>query len=236
MNREVVFDTETTGLEPKTKENPEGHKIIEIAGLELIDHIPTGRTYHVYINPERDIPEESQKIHGLTNQFLKDKPVFRSIEEELFSFLDESPLIIHNAEFDLKFLEAEIKPENRNKLATLKTTTIDTLKLSRRTRPELKSHSLDNLGAKLEIDMSGREKYHGALVDCNILALVYFELINGQKQKRMFDESGRGEAVNLQKTEVKARCKPLPSRLTKDEEDAHKKFILSISGQKNWDY
>ena len=100
----------------------------------------------------------------------------------------------------------------------------------------MKSHSLDNLGAKLEIDMSGREKYHGALVDCNILALVYFELISGQKQKRMFDESGGDEIVDLNKIEVKARCKTLGARVTKDEADAHKKFILSICGQKNWDY
>ena len=120
MNREIVLDTETTGLEPKTKDKPNGHKIIEIAGLELINHIQTGKSFHKYINPERDVSEESRKIHGLTNQFLRDKPLFSAIEDELFDFIDESPLIIHNAEFDLKFLEAEIKPKNKNKLSNLK--------------------------------------------------------------------------------------------------------------------
>ena len=236
MNREVVFDTETTGLEPKTADNPNGHKIIEVAGLELIDHVPTGNTFHAYINPKRDIPEESRKIHGLTNEFLKDKPMFSSIEEDLFLFLGESPLIIHNADFDLKFLEAEIAPKNRDKFDSLKGNTIDTLKLSRRKRPDLKSHSLDNLGIKLDIDMTGREKYHGALIDCNILALVYFELINGQKQKLMFDDKSYTGSSELKKTIINSRDRPLDTRITREEIEEHKNFIRSICGEKKWSY
>ena len=236
MNREIVLDTETTGLEPKTVDKQDGHKLIEIAGLELIDHIPTGKTYHTYINPERDVPEEARKIHGLTYEFLQDKPLFSAIEEDLFDFIGASPLIIHKAEFDLKFLEAEINPKNKNKFADLKRTAIDTLKLSRRKRPDLKSHSLDNLGAKLEIDMTGREEYHGALIDCNILALVYFELISGQKQKLMFADDIHSYSEDIKKKDIKSRDRILRTRLTQKEIDEHKKFIKSIHAEKNWKY
>ena len=149
--REVVLDTETTGLDPVTVTNPDGHKIIEIAAIELIDHIPTGEEFHVYIDPKREVPEASVKIHGITREFLFGKPQFEEIEDELYKFLQDSTLVIHNAEFDIKFLEAETSSKKQDKLQILKQNTIDTLKLARKKRPDLRSHSLDNLGEKLEI-------------------------------------------------------------------------------------
>ena len=235
--REVILDTETTGLDPVTVTNPDGHKIIEIAGIELIDHIPTGEEFHVYIDPKREVPEASVKIHGITKEFLSGKPQFKEIEDELYSFLQDSTLIIHNAEFDIKFLEAETSLEKQDKLQILKQNTIDTLKLARKKRPDLRSHSLDSLGEKLEIDMTGRENYHGALIDCHILAGIYYELIYGQKQKKMFDDQSFTETLpKTEQNQAILRQKNLNTRITEEELNRHKNFISSINAEKNWNY
>jgi DNA polymerase III subunit epsilon len=170
--REIILDTETTGLDPAT-----GHRIVEIACLELMNHIPTGRSYHSYVNPERDVPVDAVAVHGLTAEFLGDKPRFAEIAEELVTFIDGAPLIIHNAEFDVRFINAEFqrlaKPPLDGGLV------VDTLLLARQKFPGAPA-SLDALCRRFGIDNSTRNT-HGALLDSGLLADVYLELIGGRQ-------------------------------------------------------
>jgi len=170
--REIVLDTETTGLDPSS-----GDRVVEIACLELLHHVPTGRTYREYINPERDMPEEAARIHGLTSDFLADKPVFSKIAGSFLDFIAEDTLVIHNASFDIKFLNAELKQEG---LATIPMSrAIDTVALARDRFPGAQV-SLDALCRRFEIDNSART-FHGALLDCELLAEVYLELRGGRQ-------------------------------------------------------
>ncbi|HZF36436.1 MAG TPA: DNA polymerase III subunit epsilon [Candidatus Angelobacter sp.] len=170
--REIVLDTETTGLDPAA-----GHRIVEVACLELLNHIPTGREYQTYINPERDVPADALAVHGLTAEFLSDKPRFADIADDLLTFIADAPLVIHNAEFDVRFLNAEFQRLARPPLTS--TRIVDTLQIARQKFPGAPA-SLDALCRRFAIDNSARTK-HGALLDTELLADVYLELMGGRQ-------------------------------------------------------
>jgi DNA polymerase III subunit epsilon len=171
LMREIVLDTETTGLDPQ-----EGHRIVEIACIELIHHVPTGRGFHRYVNPERDMPADALSVHGLTAEFLARQPLFAAILDELLAFIGLDPLVIHNAEFDLAFLNAELARLQREPIIT---GYVDTLAMARRRFPGSPA-SLDALCRRFAIDLSGRAE-HGAQIDCSLLAAVYLELLGGRQ-------------------------------------------------------
>jgi DNA polymerase-3 subunit epsilon len=169
--REIVIDTETTGLDPQ-----DGHRIVEVACLELVHHVPTGRKFHRYVNPERDMPADAYAVHGLTAEFLAGHPPFAAIADELAIFIGDDRLVIHNAEFDLAFINAELARLDRVPLACA---FVDTLAVARRRYPGAPA-SLDALCRRFAIDLSVREK-HGADIDCGLLASVYLELLGGRQ-------------------------------------------------------
>ncbi len=169
--REIVIDTETTGLDPN-----DGHRIVEIACIELLHHVPTGRAFHRYVNPERDMPTDALAVHGLTEEFLRAQPLFSQIADELAEFLGGDRLVIHNAEFDLAFINAELARLGRGPLAS---EFVDTLAIARQRFPGAPA-SLDALCRRFSIDLSGREQ-HGAKIDCGLLADVYIELLGGRQ-------------------------------------------------------
>lgn len=169
--REIVLDTETTGLDPR-----EGHRIVEIACVELVHHVPTGRRFHRYVNPEREMPEDALAVHGLTAEFLTRQPPFAAILDELLAFIGRDPLVIHNAEFDLAFLNAELARLQREPVTS---NYVDTLAVARYRFPGSPA-SLDALCRRFAIDLSGRVE-HGAEIDCNLLAAVYLELLGGRQ-------------------------------------------------------
>jgi DNA polymerase-3 subunit epsilon len=168
--REIVLDTETTGLDPS-----KGDRVVEIGCVETMHHIATGESFHVYINPERDMPVEAFNVHGLSEEFLSDKPVFAEILGDFMTFIGDSPLVIHNAEFDMKFLNSELKKLGRPMLD--RDRAIDTVAMARRKFPGAQAN-LDALCRRFEIDLSRRDK-HGALLDAELLADVYLQLCGG---------------------------------------------------------
>ncbi len=170
--REIVFDTETTGIDPK-----QGHRMVEIGCVELVDRMPTGATYHAYFNPERDMPAEAEAIHGLSAQFLADKPRFAEVVEDFLEFIGEDNLVAHNAGFDFAFLNAELELCTREAICL--TRKVDTLEMARRKNPGGK-HSLDALCTRYGVDRSHRV-FHGALLDAELLAQVYIELTGGRQ-------------------------------------------------------
>ena len=169
--REIVLDTETTGLDPQA-----GHRIVEIACIELVHHIPTGREFHRYVNPGRDMPADAFSVHGLTAEFLASHPPFAAIADALIAFIGADPLVIHNAEFDLAFLNMELAQLDRARIATAH---VDTLTMARQRYPGAPA-SLDALCRRFAIDSSERVN-HGAKIDCSLLAAVYLELIGGRQ-------------------------------------------------------
>jgi len=169
--REIVLDTETTGLDPS-----EGHRIVEIACIELVHHVPTGRKFHRYVNPERDMPEEALAVHGIDSAFLAGQPLFAAVADELLAFIGSGPLVIHNAEFDLAFLNAELA---RLGHAPIGCCFVDTLGMARVRYPGAPA-SLDALCRRFDIDLSLRAE-HGAAIDCGLLAAVYLELLGGRQ-------------------------------------------------------
>ncbi len=171
--REIVFDTETTGLDPAT-----GDRVIEIGCVELIGSVQTGRTFHSFINPERDIPAEATRIHGITNDKVRSQPVFGQIVDAFLAFIGDAPLVAHNAEFDFKFVNAELRNLGRDPLSSARM--IDTIQIAKRLYPGARL-SLDSLCARLGIDTSARTK-HGALIDSQILAEVYMEMLGGKQR------------------------------------------------------
>ncbi len=171
-NREIVLDTETTGMFPE-----QGDKIVEIGCLELMNHIPTGKTYQVYLNPERDVPAEATAVHGITNEFLKNKPVFSQVYSEFMDFIGDAKLVIHNAEFDMKFLNAELRHVGHPPLGWGRV--VDTVTMARKKYPGQPAN-LDALCRRFGIDNSERT-YHGALLDSELLAEVYMELLGGRQ-------------------------------------------------------
>jgi DNA polymerase-3 subunit epsilon len=170
--REIALDTETTGLDPAS-----GHRVVEIGCVELVNHVPSGRECHSYLNPERDMPAGAFEVHGLSVEFLADKPLFAAIVDQFMAFIEDAPLVIHNAEFDLKFLNAELARLERPILERGRT--VDTLAMARRKFPGAQA-SLDALCRRFEIDISARDK-HGALLDAQLLASVYLELSGGRQ-------------------------------------------------------
>lgn len=225
--REIVLDTETTGFEPE-----QGDRIVEIGAVELFNHMPTGKTYHQYINPERDMPAEAFAVHGLGNDFLRDKPVFAKIVDDFRAFIGESKLVIHNAAFDVKFLNAELRWAQRPLLAA--DCAIDTLDIARRRFPGSPA-SLDALCRRFGIDNSSRT-LHGALLDSEILAEVYLELIGGKQPDLVLtptqSKSANGELDS--EWRPKPRPTPLPSRLSETEKAAHAAFVTKLGPEALW--
>ena len=224
--REIILDTETTGLSPL-----EGHRIVEIGAIELINHLPTGNTFHVYINPERDMPKEAEAVHGLSSAFLRDKPVFSAIVQDFLDFIGDAALIIHNASFDMAFINAElgflrlpsIPPER----------VVDTLHIARQKHPGA-ANSLDALCRRYGVDNSRRTK-HGALLDSELLAEVYLELIGGRQTALILEASVARKTVAAVAAQVaQQRPVPLPSRLTEEERAAHAAFVAALGEHALW--
>jgi DNA polymerase-3 subunit epsilon len=224
--REIILDTETTGLDPLR-----GDRLVEIGGIELINHFPTGRTYHVYINPERDMPDEAFRVHGLSADFLSDKPRFAELVDDFWSFVEDARLVIHNASFDMGFINAELKRAGRPLFPMDRV--VDTLAMARRRFPGSPA-SLDALCSRFGIDNSRRTR-HGALLDAELLADVYIELIGGRQASfgladagRATQRAARGQAVLLQ------RPVPLTPRLTAEAIEAHAAFLQEIGDKAIW--
>ena len=226
--REIVLDTETTGLDPA-----DGHRIIEIGCVELIDHLPTGRTYQTYLNPERDIPIESQRVHGITEEFIADKPLFAAVVDELFAFIEDAPLVIHNAGFDLKFLNSELTRLSRAVLPYARA--IDTIDIAKSKIPGAR-YSLDELCKRFGIDLTSRSK-HGALLDATLLAQVYLELVGG-RQTRLNLTALDAEAASMGEIRTaRVRPTPLGPRVSAIEAENHASFIVKELGDDpvwNW--
>ena len=216
--REIVLDTETTGLSPA-----DGHRVVEIACLELFNRVPTGERFQRYINPERGMPEEAFKIHGLSDEFLAQHPVFADMADEFLEYIADSPLVIHNAEFDLRFINAELQRLERPLLEAGRVT--DTVALARRRFPGAQA-SLDALCRRFEIDNSART-LHGALLDCELLAEVYLELCGGRQPG--FDLASRAAAAKDATIAERPVRPPRPHAPTADERSAHDAFIDGMS-------
>lgn len=224
--REIVLDTETTGFEPS-----EGHRIVEIGAVELWQHVPTGRTYHQYINPERDMPNEAFEVHGLGNDFLRDKPIFADIADAFLDFVADGTLVIHNAAFDMKFLNAELSWAKKPTLPDSRA--LDTLAIARRKFPGSPA-SLDALCRRFGVDNSAREK-HGALLDSEILAEVYLELIGGRQPDFALSTQPAASSVDTGETwRAYPRHAPLPGRLSEEEAAAHEDFVKELGEAALW--
>lgn len=226
--REIVLDTETTGFEPG-----EGDRIVEIGAVELWNHLPTGKVYHQYINPERAMPQSAFEVHGLGDDFLRDKPVFGAVGQAFLDFVGDAKLVIHNAAFDMKFLNAELGWVNLPRLPWEQA--IDTLAIARRKFPGSPA-SLDALCRRFGVDNTAREK-HGALLDSEILAEVYLELIGGRQPDLVLGarqpERTPGETAD---TDWRPGPRPnaLPSRLSEKEAAAHAAFVEGLGDGALW--
>ncbi len=240
--REIVLDTETTGLDPAT-----GDRIVEIGGVELYNHLPTGRTYHQYINPERGMPREAFEVHGIGHDLLeppgppvpggvtlRDKPVFARIGRSFLDFVGEAQLVIHNASFDMKFLNHELERSGLPGLPFSRAT--DTLMLARSKYPGA-NNSLDALCRRFGVDNSMREK-HGALLDSEILAEVYLELIGGRQPDLVLASAVPAPARNASGEAItwrpRPRPEPLPPRITDDELAAHAAMLAKLGDSAIW--
>jgi DNA polymerase III subunit epsilon len=224
--REIVLDTETTGLDPY-----QGHRLIEIGCIELVNRFPTGKVYHRYVYPERDIPAEAFAVHGIGLDQLKDQPVFADIADELVEFLGEAPLVAHNAHFDFTFINAELERAARRTLP--RDRLIDTLMLARRKHPG-GSNRLDDLCARYRIDNSRRTK-HGALLDAELLAEIYIELIGARQAQLGLVEMGAvGIAVGAPSMPLRMRPIPLASRVSAAERLAHGSFVGTLGEKPIW--
>lgn len=226
--REIVLDTETTGFEPES-----GDRIVEIGAVELMNHMPTGRTYHQYINPERSMPVGAFEVHGLGDDFLRDKPVFKVIGQAFLDFIGDATLVIHNASFDMKFLNAELGWIGLPQLPFERA--IDTLAIARKRFPGSPA-SLDAMCRRFGIDNSSRT-LHGALLDSEILAEVYLELIGGrQPDFGLSTNRPTGASAIEADWRPQPRSTPLPSRLTEQEAAAHKAFVKTLGDGNLWKY
>lgn len=230
--REIALDTETTGLDPTS-----GHRLIEIGCVELINRTPTKNSYHVFINPERDVPNEAYEIHGLSTEFLADKPKFSEVVDEFLKFVDDSTLVIHNAEFDMNFINWELSAIGYESISNERV--VDTLALARAKHPA-GPNSLDALCTRYKIDNSKRIK-HGALLDAELLSEVYIELTGG-KQTSLDLETTSNESTGRcdypgdesEGFAAKVRPSPLPPRLTEKEIEAHQLFVEGMGEKAIW--
>jgi DNA polymerase III subunit epsilon len=227
--REIVLDTETTGFEPT-----EGDRIVEIGAVELLNHMPTGKTYHQYINPERAMPTAAFEVHGLGDEFLRDKPVFASIANAFLDFIGDAQLVIHNASFDMKFLNFELQRCNLPAIPMARAT--DTLAIARQKYPGSPA-SLDALCRRFGVDNSAREK-HGALLDSEILADVYLELIGGRQPGLILapESRTRTDQANATTETWRPRPRPVPlsPRITDEEAAAHAAFVAKLGDGAIW--
>jgi DNA polymerase-3 subunit epsilon len=223
--REIVFDTETTGLDPV-----QGHRLVEIGCVELLNRFPTGKTFHCYLNPERDMPVEAFNVHGLAIEFLKEHKLFAERADEFLAFVGDAPLVAHNGYFDLNFINAEL--ERASKPAFGRERIVDTLMLARRKHPG-GSNKLDDLCVRYRIDNSKRTK-HGALLDAELLAEVYVELI-GARQAMLGLATGNASSLTLSAgTPARPRPEALPPRVTEVETAAHDEFIVTLGEKPIW--
>lgn len=224
--REIILDTETTGLDPY-----DGHRIVEIGCVELVNSIPTGRTWHCHLNPERDVPEQAYAVHGLSTDFLRDKPRFGERADELLEFIEGAMLVMHNATFDFGFLNAELERLPRPLL--LWDHVVDTLALARRRHPGAPA-SLDALCRRYGVDLSERS-LHGALLDCRLLAAVYVELVGGHQARLELAPNGaQGVVLHASEVAVRPRPAPLSPRISAAEQDAHRVFVESLGKDAVW--
>ncbi len=227
MIREIVLDTETTGLSPR-----DGHKIVEIGAVELINHMPSGENFHVYLDPQRDMPKEAEAVHGLSASFLKGKPLFAAVAQDFLTFVADSVLVIHNASFDMSFINAELKAIDRSPIDMGQV--IDTLAIAKQKHP-MASNSLDALCKRYGIDLSRRTK-HGALLDSELLAEVYLELIGGRQTALGLatPTAKAGTTFATQRLSTTVRPNPLPPRLTESERAAHAALVEELGEKSLW--
>jgi DNA polymerase-3 subunit epsilon len=224
--REIVLDTETTGLDPLT-----GDRVVEIGCIELFNRIPTGQTFHRYINPERDVPASAFDVHGLSTDFLKDKPPFAEVAEDFLAFVGDAALVIHNAAFDAAFLNSELERVGKSLIA--RDRLVDTLLLARRRHPGA-SNRLDDLCARYGIDNTRRTK-HGALLDAELLAEVYIELTGARQAALGLELVTTDTAAERERiTVVQVRPVPLMPRVTADDLAAHRAFVATLGPNAIW--
>lgn len=229
--REICFDTETTGLDPR-----DGHRVVEIGCVELVDKVKTGNSFHVYINPERDMPEGAFKVHGISEEFLKDKPLFADVAQDFVDFVKDAKLIAHNAAFDMKFVNFELRQCGFEIIE--RGCVIDSLQMARNKFPGA-PNSLDALCKRFSVDASKRTK-HGALLDAELLADVYLELAGGS-QFSMFEKDAEKETAAKDKAnqEKQANRTKIPSRntpISQEVQEGHKKYILDNFKENGWGY
>lgn len=228
--REICFDTETTGFDPN-----KGDKVVEIACVEMINRVRTGNHYHVYINPRRDMPEEAFKVHGLSSEFLADKPIFAHVAQGFLDFIKDAKIIAHNAKFDMKFLNFELGLVGLGPIPN--DVVIDTLVIARQKFPGAQN-SLDALCRRFNVDLSKRSK-HGALLDSELLADVYIELMGGAQEKLVLSDDSKNDEIKIGELTIDKSKKILAKRdftLSEDEINAHKKFITDNFKQNSWGY
>ncbi|MAC08640.1 MAG: DNA polymerase III subunit epsilon [Rhodobiaceae bacterium] len=225
--REIVLDTETTGLSPDN-----GDRIVEIGCVELINHVPTNNTYQVYLNPEKDMDPGAEKVHGLTNEFLLDKPKFIEIADSFLEFIGDSNLIAHNADFDINFLNSELVRAKKDKINNDRV--VDTLKIARSKFPGARN-SLDALCKRFFVDNSNRS-LHGALLDSELLAEVYLELVGGKEPDLELSTNTIKKDNNSQNrtSNVSARKNKLKTRITNIDEKNHRDFLASLPKESLW--
>ena len=226
--REIVLDTETTGLDPQ-----DGHRIVEIGAVELYNHVPTGNVYHQYINPIITMPDQAFAIHGLSDEFLSNKPKFSEIAKEFLDFIGSAKLVIHNAAFDIKFINAELKRIEEEEITFDRAT--DTLAIARKKFPGSPA-SLDSLCRRFKIDNSARV-LHGALLDSQILAEVYLELVGGKQPDfalNIANVSNENNNSIFHEKRARVRKEKLKSRLTTEEKANHENFIKDLGNSSMW--
>lgn len=226
MKREIVLDTETTGLDPFS-----GHRIVEIGCVEVIGAVRTGQFFHTYLNPQRDMPAEAERVHGLSSAFLKDKPLFSEKVEDFLAFIGDSPLVIHNAGFDMKFINFEL--ENHGFKAIPMSRAVDTVMIARRKFPGSPA-SLDALCKRFDIDLTARTK-HGALLDAELLADVYLELLGGKQAALVLEAEtvSAQQAASLEAApKIKREAREFP--LTAEEQEAHNAMLERFKSTPLW--
>src|SRR4051794_13709392 len=223
--REIVLDTETTGLDPLR-----GDRLVEIGCIEVFNRMPTGQTFHCHINPERDMPAEAFAVHGLSSDFLADKPIFSRVVDEFLGFIGDAPLVIHNASFDISFINAELDRLKRPPIPRERL--VDTLLLARRKHPGV-SNRLDDLCSRYAIDNSHRIK-HGALLDAELLAEVYIDLVGARQSQLILTEAHTVREASIGDAPRRQRPEPLTPRTTEADLVAHRAFVASLGDKPIW--
>jgi DNA polymerase III subunit epsilon len=223
--REIVLDTETTGLDPLR-----GDRLVEVGCIELYNRMPTGQSFHRYMNPERDMPAEAFNVHGLSTEFLASKPLFAEVVQEFLDFIGDAPLVIHNASFDISFINAEL--DRIKRAAIPRDRLVDTLLLARRKHPGV-SNRLDDLCSRYAIDNSRRTK-HGALLDAELLAEVYIDLIGARQSQLILAAETDDIRLGVGETARRQREIPLTQRVSDEDRLAHRAFVATLGDKPIW--